>query len=105
MAMIYQHFLINLAERSFYSSGYKVIGDKETSYTSSNPDSTEKLKLRPDGIIYNTVTKKLLIIDAKYYNSRSNDIEGIGIGNGEIGKSMMYGGYYKLGNTCEQSKR
>lgn len=95
--IIYQNFVANLLKRSLSTSKVVVNSQKSLRYF-SNQNNNVYMGLRPDCVIDDKENKKLIIIDTKWYNSKSNETSNdnkIGIDSGEIGKSLLYGLAFK----------
>lgn len=95
--IIYQNFVANLLKRNLSTDKIEVNSQKSFRYL-SDLNSKVYMGLRPDCMIEDKENKKLIIIDTKWYNSKSNETSEdnkIGIDSGEIGKSLLYGLAFK----------
>lgn len=95
--LLYQNFIQNFYKKKL-SRGQIVVTSQEHIRWESDLDSSIYKNLAPDCLICDTVNKRLLLIDVKWYDQQSEktaDDRKVGINNSELGKSFLYAVAFK----------
>lgn len=90
--LLYQNFIQNFYKRKLSKKSIVVTSQEHIRWM-SDLDSTVFKNLAPDCLICDTINKKLLLIDVKWYDQESDktaDDGKVGINNSELGKSFLY---------------